>query len=205
MDNVTKRAREMYAEFPVGDWGVINQVRERNQTMLLEFLSLYQEGKTLYDVGCGAGFWMDTYLKRGIPKDKIHGIDLIPRNVETLRARGFDAVVGNVLDLGLEDGVSDFTVSLGVIHITSDPLRALRELVRITKPNGYLYIAVYNSRKLYFHLVYHFPSDTAIGTGLRRSPTSPTRWRRFSSARCSSCDTEKAWMTRPARASSWIR
>lgn len=154
MDQVTTNTRAMYEEFPFGDWGALNDVRERNNAMLFELLSMYRDGQTLFDVGCGAGYWLDVYLRHGIPKDKIVGVDLAPRNVEQLRSKGFQVICGDAQSLDVEDRVSDVTVCLGVLHHTADPYRAFRELVRITKPGGYIYVAVYNGWNPYFYIVH---------------------------------------------------
>ena len=49
---------------------------------------------------------------------------------------------GNVLELPFEDNIFDFIFSNGVIHHTIDIEKALSELSRILKPNGYLWIFV---------------------------------------------------------------
>ncbi len=155
MDPVTRRARELYDAFPVGDFGPhIHRMRQRNSPIFDEFLARYRPGATLYDVGCGTGYWMDTYVARGIPRDRITGVDLAPSNVARLEARGFRAVCGDLHDLPLPDDVSDFTVCLGVLHHLADPEQGFRELVRITRPNGLIYLAVYNRWNPYFYLVH---------------------------------------------------
>ena len=50
--------------------------------------------------------------------------------------------------------MSDFTVCNGVIHHTNDPFKAFTELVRITKPGGYIYLNVYNIWNPYFYIVH---------------------------------------------------
>ena len=77
-----------------------------------------------------------------------------PANIEELARRGFAAVCTNALSLDLKDNVSDFTFSQGVIHHTDNPFQAFRELVRITKPGGHIYLNLYNQWNPYFYLVH---------------------------------------------------
>lgn len=127
-----------------------------------EFVSMASPSSRLIDVGCGAGFWLDEFVRRGIREDQLLGIDLAPANVARARERGHRAEVGNVLEIAQPAGAFDLTFCAGVIHHTPDPSRALRELVRITKPGGRIYLAVYNKWHPYFWLVH--------------KATAPLRW-----------------------------
>jgi SAM-dependent methyltransferase len=127
-----------------------------------EFLSHASPASTVIDVGCGAGFWLDEFTRRGVPPAQLLGVDLAPDNVRRTRERGHRAEVGNVLELAQPDGAFDLTFCAGVIHHTPDPARALHELARITKPGGHIYLAVYNRWHPYFWVVH--------------KATAPLRW-----------------------------
>jgi SAM-dependent methyltransferase len=127
-----------------------------------EFVSLITSTSQVVDVGCGAGFWLDEFTRRGIAESQLLGIDLAPANVQRAHDRGHRAEVGNVLALAQPDAAFDATFCAGVIHHTPDPSLALRELVRITKPGGHIYLAVYNAWHPYFWLVH--------------KATAPLRW-----------------------------
>lgn len=66
------------------------------------------------------------------------------------KEQGLNVILGNNLQLDLSDSVSDLTVSEGVIHHTVDPAQCFRELVRITKPGGWISLYVYNRQHLYY-------------------------------------------------------
>src|SRR6266850_536584 len=149
----TKNAQQMYNEFPFGNFCYGVQ-RLGYYPLFNEFLSRIGPDALLCDVGCGAGFWMETYLRHGIQRERITAIDLAPFNVERLRAQGFNAAVGDVMDLQLPTDAFGFTICSGVIHHTHDPRRAFSELVRITRPGGSIYVAVYNKWHPYFYLVH---------------------------------------------------
>ena len=106
------------------------------------------------DIGCGAGFWLDALVERGVGRERLLGIDLAPGNVRRAQERGHHAQVGNVLELELASNCVDHTFCAGVIHHTPDPERALGELARITRPGGTIYLAVYNKWHPYFWVVH---------------------------------------------------
>ena len=65
--------------------------------------------------------------------------------VETTRALGVDAVVGDVRDLPFEDGAFDCAVALWMLHHVDDRDRAIGELARVLRPGGRL-VATGNGR-----------------------------------------------------------
>lgn len=122
--------------------------------LLPEFVAMIGPADRLCDIGCGAGFFLEEFERRGVAKDRLFGVDLAPANVRRVQERGFQAACGNVLALDQATDSFEFTFCAGVIHHTPDPSRALRELARITKPGGHIYLAVYNKWNPYFWLVH---------------------------------------------------
>jgi len=147
----TENIKELYDQV---QFGYLNYDRARHNPLLFDQVSQLGQNQRLYDIGCGNGYWMERYVESGLRKDQIIGVDLSPRNVEHLNAEGFQALCGDVLQLGLPDEVSDLTVCNGVIHHTVDPFRAFKELVRITRPGGTIYLSVYNIWNPYYYLVH---------------------------------------------------
>ena len=119
-----------------------------------EFVALIEPQSQVCDVGCGTGFWLDAMVSRGVREDQLFGIDLAPGNVRRAQERGHRAACGNVLKLELRSDSVDCTFCAGVIHHTPDPQGALRELARITRPGGHIYLAVYNKMHPYFWFVH---------------------------------------------------
>jgi SAM-dependent methyltransferase len=58
--------------------------------------------------------------------------------VELTRARGVDALVGDVQELPFDDGEFDVAVANHMLYHVPDLDRALRELVRVLRPGGRL-------------------------------------------------------------------
>jgi len=137
-----------FGEFSYGDR------RASFYPLFQKFAALVTPESRIVDVGCGAGFWLDEFIKHGVTEEQLLGLDLAPGNVRRARERGHHAEIGNVLDLDQPSRAFDLTHCAGVIHHTPDPVRAFRELVRITKPGGHIYLAVYNRWHPYFWLVH---------------------------------------------------
>lgn len=153
MNKTIERAKEMYNEYNFGKFSYGDK-RKKYAVLLPYFLQRINENHTLYDIGCGAGFWLNMYVESGVKKENITATDLSPNNIEHIKKQGFNAYCGNVLELNFKDNVSDFTICDGVIHHTSDPFKAFSELVRITKPGGHIYLVVYNIWNPYFYLIH---------------------------------------------------
>jgi SAM-dependent methyltransferase len=154
MNLVAQQAQELYNQNPFGDFTYGRRAREVSDSHLLTFLSMVGPDGRFYDIGCGCGFWNETYHRYGIQRPQITCLDLAPNNVENLKSQGYRAITGSVLDLPFADNVSDFTVCQGVIMHTDNPLKAFSELVRITRPGGKIYLSVYNKWHPYFYLIH---------------------------------------------------
>jgi len=153
MEKLKGKVSKMYNEFPFGDFS-FKKKRYKLKPLLVNFLSRIKKGDMLFDVGCGSGVWIDLYKSKRIKKDRIVFIDLAQEPINKLKKAGFKAYCDDVLNLHLKEGVADFTICNGVIHHTPSPFRAFKELVRITKPGGFIYLSVYNKWSPYFYIVH---------------------------------------------------
>lgn len=105
-------------------------------------------GKRMLEVGVGAGSDFLQFVRAGA---KANGIDLTQEGVENVRNRlavyGLAAEslqVANAEKIPFADDSFDLVYSWGVIHHSSDPLAAFREIIRVTKPGGTVKVMVYN-------------------------------------------------------------
>ncbi len=105
-------------------------------------------GKTCLDAGCGGGRFM-VFLAR-LGAREVKGIDISVTAVslanERLKKRGLshaEAQTASVLVVPFPDRSFDYVISSGVIHHTPDPKTAFKELVRVLKPEGKLFLSVY--------------------------------------------------------------
>ena len=110
--------------------------------------------KKALDGGCGTGVCS---LALAEIADEVVGFDLSSGSLNTARKLAQKVGVsnltfkqGSLLDIPFPNNSFDLVFSWGVIHHTTDPLRALDELVRILQPGGTLVLAVYLKTSLTF-------------------------------------------------------
>jgi ubiquinone/menaquinone biosynthesis C-methylase UbiE len=95
----------------------------------------------ILEVGCGEGELAER-LQRELGAEVL-AVDQSARMVEITRARGVNALVGNVEQLDLPDGSFDCVVAAWMLFHVSNLERALAEIVRVLAPGGRL-VAVTN-------------------------------------------------------------
>jgi SAM-dependent methyltransferase len=135
-------------------------------------------GKTVLEIGCGAGFEM-WYLSRVLGCDA-WGIDISPRRSwphlvgERVHLVAGDVAAGDALPANTFDRVMSFTVWE---HITR-PLEAIVELARVMKPGGYAWIranlyrgptASHRTRDIAFPFPHLLFSDEVIDEALTKT------------------------------------
>jgi SAM-dependent methyltransferase len=88
----------------------------------------------ILEVGCGTG----AILTDLATPAAIHGLDLDPGRLREVRLHAPSAapVCGNALALPYPAGVFDITFCHFLLLWVSDPLQALREMKRVTRPGG---------------------------------------------------------------------
>ena len=153
MNQSALNTKNLYDELQFGNFSY-GRKREIYDALLIKFLKRISTNHKLFDIGCGGGYYMQTYHDYGIKKEQITALDIGPSNIERLKEFGYKAICGDVLKLPLEDKISDFTICQGVIHHTENPKQAFSELVRITKLDGFIYLNVYNKWHPFFYIVH---------------------------------------------------
>jgi ubiquinone/menaquinone biosynthesis C-methylase UbiE len=112
-------------------------------------------GKSVLDAGCGTGVFSIIFARNGA--GRVTGIDISPGSLET--ARNLKAKFGigsaefrlqDMLQLPFADGSFDIVWAWGTVHHTTDPFRAISELIRVLRPGGSLFLAVYKRTKVTF-------------------------------------------------------
>ncbi len=103
-------------------------------------------GQAVLDVGSGTGALTRAALD--VPGVRVTGVDPAPHYIDYARDHVDDARVRFVLadarTLPFPDSTFDRALSLLVLNFVPDPGRALREMVRVTRPGGVVAAAVWD-------------------------------------------------------------
>jgi ubiquinone/menaquinone biosynthesis C-methylase UbiE len=104
-------------------------------------------GRTVLDVGCGAGVDLARFARGGAEVTGVDvsqsAIDLARTNFEQQRLRGrFE--VANGEQLHFADNTFDLVFAHGVVQYTAQPQRLVDECRRVLKPGGEAIFQVYN-------------------------------------------------------------
>jgi 2-polyprenyl-3-methyl-5-hydroxy-6-metoxy-1,4-benzoquinol methylase len=114
--------------------------RAKARTLEAALSGMDVRGKTVLDVGCGTGFFVDWYTSRGA---SVSGVDITDRSIESLRTR-FPGDF-RVQDIGAPDarppGTFDIVNVWDVLYHVTDAdshRRAVRYIADAVKPDGLL-------------------------------------------------------------------
>jgi SAM-dependent methyltransferase len=136
---------------PVGSRGFFDDLDQYHFEKLHHLLRLVDfdgyRGRSVLEVGCGAGVDLARFAKGGA---EVTGVDLAPSAIELARAnfsqqglRGrFEVADGE--HLPLPDNSFDLVYAHGVVQYTSNPRQLVEECRRVVKPGGEAVFQVYN-------------------------------------------------------------
>lgn len=96
------------------------------------------EGGAALDVACGSGKLTADLAQIAGPKGRVVGLDFSARMLDVARREhpGLDFIEGDALNLPFEDGSFDAsTIAFGLRNL-ADPVRGLREMVRVVRKGG---------------------------------------------------------------------
>lgn len=132
-------AAEAYERF-MGRWS-------RDLAPLLVRFAQVRDGEALLDVGSGTGA-LTLAMAASAPSSWIVGVDLAASYVAFARSRvqgdrlRFEE--GDAQQLRFADGSFDRTLSLLVLNFVPDPVKAVNEMSRVTRPGGTVAAAVWD-------------------------------------------------------------
>ena len=136
---------------PVGSRGFFDDLDQYHFEKLHHLLRLVDfdgaRGRTVLEVGCGAGVDLARFARGGA---EVTGVDLSASAIELARANfeqqglpgRFEVADGERLPF--EDNTFDIVYAHGVVQYTADPRRLVDECRRVLKPGGQAIFQVYN-------------------------------------------------------------
>jgi ubiquinone/menaquinone biosynthesis C-methylase UbiE len=140
--------------------------RYKYEYHLLPFLAeVSKAGPRVLEIGCSMG--MDT-AELAAMGCQMTGVDLSPKSIEVaqnhfaMRGLSADLRVGNAEALEFPDATFDAVYSFGVLHHTPHIEQALDEVYRVLKPNGKIFLMLYNRHSLnnLVHVVLRLPYES---------------------------------------------
>jgi arsenite methyltransferase len=106
-------------------------------------------GETVLDIGCGAGMDLLLAARRAGASGQAIGVDMTPSMLELAKRGAIKAGLwetvevrrGMAEELPVESETVDVVISNGVLNLSPDKDRAFREVFRVLRPGGRLYLA----------------------------------------------------------------
>jgi SAM-dependent methyltransferase len=130
---------EAYERF-MGRWS------QRLTPLLVKFAGV-QDGDAVLDVGSGTGV-LALHIAAAAPSSRITGVDPSAGYINFAQKRAptnrVNFEVGDAQQLRFSDSTFDRTLALLVMNFIPDRTKALREMIRVTRPGGVVAAAVWD-------------------------------------------------------------
>ena len=120
-----------------------DKTREYLWKGIKEFIQSTDDNSLLLDAGCGNG-------KNMLVKNRVNciGFDFCESNNQICSKKGLDVSTSNIKMIPYRDSVFDHSFTVAVLHHIEkeiDRVKAINELVRVTKPGGTIFIQVWSA------------------------------------------------------------
>ncbi len=128
-----------YTEMVDPEYVAEEKGRRRQAQIILRFIGKFKSGGRMLDIGCGPGFFLAEAKTQGW---RVQGVDLSNWAKKTAGERfGVDVFQGFLAEARFPEKSFDAIVMNDVIEHLEDPKTVLREVRRILKNDGVLYIS----------------------------------------------------------------
>lgn len=107
----------------------------------IDYALRFGKGLDLLEVGCGTGLILEQLASHC---RSAKGVDLSPGMLEKATERGLDAILGSATELPFPDASFDVVCSFKVLAHVPDIEKAMAEMLRVTRPRGYVLAEFYN-------------------------------------------------------------
>lgn len=112
---------------------------------VIEFIKSLPRETILFEAGCGNGKNLMLHSK-----ENSYGIDVSESLVSICREKGLNVGVADICNIPVWSNTFDASISIAVIHHLSTEerrIKAVKEIVRVTKPEGKILIEVWAHEK----------------------------------------------------------
>ena len=154
MTDLNPQGKQMADESMVRNLAAQARAIWPQEVPLLRRYALPEEAHIL-DAGCGTGE-VASRLAELFPRARVLGVDIIDRHLEFARSRYARLAPRltfehqSVFGLDADDGTFDLTACRHVLQAIPHPDRVIAELVRVTRPGGYLHLIAEDYGMLHF-------------------------------------------------------
>ena len=101
------------------------------KALLGRLLTGFPQARTMLEVGCGTGHFTRWFSEQGL---WVIGLDLSPAMLaEAIRLDTPSSLLGNALSLPFPNDTFDMIILNTTLEFVADPLRALREAIRVAR------------------------------------------------------------------------
>ena len=151
--NAGEMVRNFYNQNPFPDFEIakFNSIDDflTSAGWFYRVVNLYlPEGIRIADLGCGTGQFSGLLASKN---REVVGVDFSSASINKAQAlknkfnlQNLNFTQADLLSPCFKQNTFDYVFCCGVLHHTGNPYRGFVELVRITKPNGFIIIGLYN-------------------------------------------------------------
>jgi len=106
-----------------------------------------KEEMAVVDYGCGPGSYTIPIAKLVGPKGKVFAVDIQPLAIKMIKEKAaresltnIEAVLVDSYDTGIQESSIDLVLLLDTLHMINDHQALFRELHRLLKPDGFIFM-----------------------------------------------------------------
>lgn len=119
----------------------VNKLRMFVQSSKARSLKKYvSHNSTIWDVGCGGGFFLECLRAHGKDSWQLAGVDISESATQSISAKGFKAIKGRFEELATEPESVDAIVLNQVIEHLDNPSAVIKKAYSVLKPQGCIFI-----------------------------------------------------------------
>ncbi len=120
-------------------------ITEKRYLELLEDFKVFRNTGKLLDIGCGFGFFLETAKRKGWD---VIGLEITNDAVEACSSKGLNMHHGTLETAKFEDESFDVIVFIETIEHVIEPNRLIKEIHRVLRPGGLVYLSTPNFNAL---------------------------------------------------------